>query len=92
MEEDEREGRLISFHQPRIWLMCTVCGKRFSECPSVVKKRLTRSNLDQCCSEPCRTLYSMGKYTDEGKALALEHNLAVKARMVKDGVIKAEPL
>ena len=88
MEEDEREGRLISFHQPRVWLICTVCGKRFSENRSQAKKRFTRKNQDQCCSTPCRTLYVKGKYTAANRALALEHNTAAKERMGKEREMK----
>jgi hypothetical protein len=84
MEEDKREGRLISFHKPRIWLMCTVCGKRFSEIGAQARKRFARKNQDQCCSNPCRTLYAKGKYTAANQIAALEHNTAAKARMEKE--------
>ena len=88
METDEREGRLISFRKPRIWLKCTVCGKRFSEIGAQARKRFARKNQDQSCSNPCRTLYAKGQYTVENQIAAPEHNTAAKARMVKDGVIK----
>jgi hypothetical protein len=78
----------LSFHRPRIWLICTVCGKRFSEIGAQARKRFARKNQDQSCSNPCRTLYAKGQYTVENQIAAPEHNTAAKARMVKDGVIK----
>ena len=70
--------------KPRVWLRCTVCSKRFSENRSQAKKRFTRKNKDQCCSEPCRSLYAAGKFTEENRALALQHNTAAAARMEKE--------
>lgn len=81
----------MSFHKPRIWLKCTVCGKRFSENSSQARKRLSRKNPDQCCSAPCRTLYVKGQYTEENRIAALEHNMAAKARMEKESETKEKP-
>ena len=64
--------------------MCTVCGKRFSEIGAQARKRFSRKNQDQCCSNPCRTLYVKGQYTKENQIAALEHNAAAKARMEKE--------
>jgi hypothetical protein len=88
MEEDKQEGERLSHHKPRIWLKCTVCGKLFSENRSQAKKRFTRKNKDQCCSGPCRSLYVAGKFTEESRALALEHNTAAKERMEKENEAK----
>jgi len=74
----------LSFHRPRIWLICTVCGKRFSEIGAQARKRFSRENQDQCCSNPCRTLYVKGKYTAANRALALQYNTAAKVRMEKE--------
>ena len=42
--------------KPRVWFVCDICGKRFSENPSQARKRLNRpnGNKTQCCSMPCR--------------------------------------
>ncbi len=74
----------MSFHHPRIWLICTVCGKRFSEIGAQARKRFARKNQDQCCSTPCRTLYAKGQYAKENQIAALEHNTAAKERMGKE--------
>jgi len=92
MATDEREGERLSFHKPRIWLMCTVCGKRFSENSSQARKRLSRKNQDQCCCNDCRTLYVKGQYTKENQIAALEHNMAAKARMEKERETKEKHL
>jgi len=68
--------------------MCTICGKRFSEIGAQARKRFARKNQDQCCSNPCRTLYAKGQYTTANRALALEHNAAAKARLEKDYGVK----
>ena len=91
MATDGREGERLSFHKPRIWLKCTVCGKRFSENSSQARKRFARKNQDQCCSAPCRTLYVKGQYTEKSRVLALEHNQAVKMRLEKEGGTKEKP-
>ena len=41
--------------KPRVWFVCDICGKRFSENPSNARKRLNRpsGNKEQCCSEQC---------------------------------------
>ena len=67
----------MSYHKPRIWLMCTVCGKRFSENRAAAKKRLSRKNRDQCCSAQCRSKYKAKKFTEESRTRALEHNTTV---------------
>jgi len=74
-----------------VWLICTVCGKRFSEIRAQARKRFARKNQDQCCSTPCRTLYAKGQYTAANRALALEHNAAAKARMEKERETKEKP-
>ena len=81
----------MSFHQPRVWLKCTVCGNRFSEIGAQARKRFARKNQDQYCSNQCRTLYAKGQYTVENRALALEHNTAAKVRMEKEREIKEKP-
>lgn len=71
--------------------MCTVCGKRFSEIGAQARKRFSRKNQDQCCSNPCRTLYVKGQYTAANRVLALEHNTAAKTLMEKERETKEKP-
>jgi hypothetical protein len=55
-----------------------------------VLKCRTIERTDQCCSNPCRTLYAKGQYTTANQIAALEHNTAAKARMEKEREIKVK--